>query len=140
MKISKKLVQFEKNSTAIIVAGTLEADFYLAFKGEINKKATFAVKKSHYSDKENFGRRGNVVFESGDKAGIMKKFLHQEFVKNFKVNLKSVTAAKSAYLFAPDSVVGDLKKVLPQKWGKALKTIKGNFGKQHVFELLEKIK
>lgn len=139
MKIKRELPQFDKNLTAIIVAGTMDADFYLADKGEINKVATFAVKKSHYSDRESFGRRGSMVFESGDKAGIMKKFLHQEFLKAFKANLGSVSNAKTAYLFAPDNVISDLKKVMPKKWEKNLKMYKGNYGKQHIFELLEKI-
>ncbi len=139
MKIPKNLPQFEKNSTAIIVTGNLNADFYLAKDGEINKVADFAVEKTKFSDREQTGKYGNVFFQSGDKAGVMKNFLQKESFTAFKNNLKNVSSAKVVYLFAPGTIMPELQKMLPKKWEKTLKTYNGNFGKLHLTDLLKKI-
>jgi len=139
MKIKRELPQFEKNSAAIIVAGNLNADFYLANKGEINKVASFIVEKSKFSDREQTGKYGNVFFQSGDKTAAMKKFLQKEAFTALKTKLNTVSGAKNVYLFAPGTIMPELQKLLPKKWEKTLKMFNGNFGKLHPFELIEKL-
>ncbi len=140
MKISKDLPQFVK-PTMLVVAGLFEADYYLANNGEIEKISTFAIEKSHYSDRENFGRRGSMVFESGDKKGIMKKFFNQEFLKQFKDHFKTACLGnkiQKVYLFAPDSVISQLKKAISVQCKEPITLIQGNFCKEHPFKLIEK--
>jgi hypothetical protein len=139
MKIPKNLPQFEKNSGAIIVAGNLNADFYLAKDGEINKVSGFVVEKSKFSDREQAGKYGSVFFQSGDKAAAMKNFLQKESFIAFKSNLKNVSSAKVVYLFAPGTIMSELQKLLPKKWEKTLKTYNGNFAKLSLVNLLKKI-
>lgn len=145
MKITKTLPQFVRSVALFIVTGTEEADFYLAHDGNLDKVASFTAPKEHYSDRENFGRRGSVVFESGDKASQRKKTIRRDFLQGIKNNLqiiiKSNTDITAVYLLTPAEVKRDLAAILPAKLKiKVKKVILGNFHKEHPFVWLEKIR
>lgn len=145
MKISKTLPQFAKDAALFIVTGTEEADFYLAHDGDLKKIASFVVPKIHYSDREDFGRKGSVVFESGDKASQRKKMIRREFLQgvadNFKKIAGSAAGITAVYVLAPAEVKKEVAAALPAKLKPKLKKIiSGNFHKQHPFKWLKKIR
>ena len=145
MKITKTLPQFAKETALLIVTGTEEADFYLARDGSLDKVAAFKVAKSHYSDREDFGRQGSVVFESGDKFSQRKKMFRRDFLQGVKDNLKHIASGHAdisvVYLLTPAEVKKDLTAALPTKFkSKVKKVISGNFHKEHPFVWLEKIR
>jgi len=141
MKISRELPQFSKPAM-LVVAGLFQADYYLASNGEIERVSTFVIEKDHYSDRESFGHRGSIAFESGDKEGKMKKFFNQEFVRQFRDHFKTACMGnkiQKVYLFAPDSVMTQLKKSISGQTRAPLQAMEGNFSKEHPFKLLEKL-
>lgn len=144
MKLSQTLPQFAKDTALFVVTGTEEADFYLAHDGDLKKVASFMVPKPHYSDREDFGRKGSVVFESGDKASQLKKAIRREFLQGVKDNLKKIAGSAAGitavYVLAPSEVKKEVVAVLPAKLKPKLKKIiSGNFHKEHPFEWLKKI-
>ena len=145
MKITKTLPQFAKETALLIVTGTEEADFYLAREGVLDKVAAFKVEKFHYSDREDFGRKGSVVFESGDKFSQRKKMIRRDFLQGVKDNLKHIAGdnagISTVYVLTPAEVKKDLAAALPPKLAaKVKKVISGNFHKEHPFVWLEKIR
>lgn len=143
MQISDKLPQFIDDSALLLVAGSQEADFYLAKNGEILAIGSVVLEKNHYSDREDFGRRGSIVFESGSKSEKVKTAKRSDFLKLFKEYVKGLSTeqkVKKVYLYAPAENMADLKKALPAAFQKKLLGVfEGNFHKEKPFDILKKI-
>lgn len=145
MKISQTLPQFVKEIALFIVTGSKEADFYVAQDGEINKVDSFLIEKPEYSDREDFGRGGGSgrVFETGAKIEHMKKNMEKEFLAALKQKVQVLTNAHTftqVYLFAAHTVLKEAEAELPTAIKSKIKrTFPGNYHKEHVFKLLEKI-
>ena len=144
MQIKKGLIQFSVHRGLFIVTGTVEADFYQAHQGEINKLTSFAVEKPQYSDREGYGQRGGgLVYESGSKVEVIKKTMHQEFIKQLKGTLQELAKEKwdHVYVFCPATAHKEIEAALPADLKKKLVRVwPGNYHKEHLFKLLEKIK
>ncbi len=143
MQISDKLPQFIDDSALLLVTGSQEADIYLAKNAEILAIGSVVLEKSHYSDREDFGRRGSIVFESDAKSEKIKTAKRTDFLKLFKDYVKDLSVeqkVKKVYLYAPAENLADLKKSLPVALQKKLKGVfEGNFHKEKPFDLLKKI-
>lgn len=143
MKIPAQLPQFVDENTLFVVSGIQAADFYLAFKGELESVGNIALEKVHYSDRENFGRRGSLVFGSGDRVGQLKKDKRKDFlnlIEDFTKKLAVEHKIDSIYLFAPAGIIKDIQKSLPAGWVKKIKEIfEGNFHKEKPLVILKKL-
>lgn len=145
MKISQKLPQFEKEKALIIVASQMEADFYVAFGGEIAKTTSFKITKPRYSDREGFVARasGGKAVSGGPSYSIDKEKIRIDFLKAFREKIKPFSQDKKigrVYLFAESYVVNEIQKFLPAGLKSKIKTvIRGNYSKNHPFDLLEVI-
>ncbi len=143
MFISSKLPQFMDEMALLLVTSTQEADFYLAGNAEINNVFHFKLEKTKYSDREDLIKRGTMVFESGAKFEKLRKLERDNFIREFKNDVKQFLVEQkvnSVYLFAPKELLKDLKKTLPAIIQKKLKgSYEGNFQKEKPFDLLKKI-
>ena len=143
MKISQKFPQFEKEKALIIVAGRLETDFHIAFGGEITKVASFKITKPRYSDREGFVARasGGKAVSGGPSYSIDKEKINSDFLKVFKEKIKPFSQNKKngrVYLFAESHVVNEIQKFLPVNLKNKIKeVVRGNYSKNHLFDLLE---
>ncbi|MFA6424116.1 MAG: hypothetical protein WCV83_02255 [Candidatus Magasanikbacteria bacterium] len=144
MKISAQLHQFINESALLVVSGTQAANFYIASEGEIAQAGQVTLLKSHYSDRENFGRRGSLVFESGSKIEKMKRSKHSDFlvlVKDFVKQISGEQKFSAVYLFAPTEIMLDIKKTLPAVLVKKIKCVYlGNLHKEKPMDILKKLK
>jgi len=143
MNIPQTLPQFLDTPTLFIVTGDRAGEFYVALDGVMERTHVFKVDKPHYSDRENFGRRGSMVFEAGSKVDAQKKTYHVEFLKKFTTELNAATKAqtfKKVYLFAPADVLKELKKIVTSKKLTVTKAIAGNFQKESFAKLIGRLK
>lgn len=142
MKIPQQFVHLNQGPTLLVVAGTQEADFYLAESGTIRKVVSFKVEREHYSDREDYARRGSFVFESGSKFERDRENRQRTFLKEFKEKLREAVSGKkleTVYLFVPDQVAPALEKTLPTPLRKKIRAVyKGNFHRTPMLKLLEK--
>lgn len=140
MKITNKLPQFE-NPTLFIVVGLKEAEFFFAHKGEIKKVEQFRIERPDYSDREDYDRRGTIIFESGAKFEKMQKEQRKNLLIQCKMQVENLVDRFSIvelYLFAPIIIMNDLKNILPKNI-KIGGTITGNFQKVEMFSLIKKM-
>ena len=138
MRIPQTYTSFQKTTALVIVTDEHEAIFYSLHDGEITRKTSCRVDQPKYSDREDFGRRGSLVYESGARFESKKRLIKQDFLKAFKAAAQSVAAgAEKIFLFCPDDLVTLLQKILLASIGsKTSRVIKGNFYKKKPLELL----
>ena len=120
----------------LLVSGDFEADFHLASNGEIDKVDSFLIERRNPEIAVGF-----VAAESGN-IKTLKKFRHDEFIREFKKHLSEVvlkSGVGETHLFAPSEMKNEIVKILPASIRKSLKVYEGNFHKEHPFKLLEKI-
>lgn len=143
MIISSKLPQFIDEVALFLVASTQEVDFYLASNAEINNVFHFKIEKTKHSDRDDLTKRGQIVFESAAKFEKLRKLERDNFVREFKVDVKEFLSEQKVnkiYLFAPKELLKELKKSLPATAIKKLKgNYEGNFQKEKPFDILKKI-
>lgn len=144
MKLPQKFPQFEDEKALIVVAGQMEADFYLLFNGEINKISSFKVEKPRYSDREGFvvRRAGGITIGGGPSYNVSKEKIKIEFSKEFKKAIKPLLSDKKIsriYLFAESYVVNEIKDLLSSFSGQLKLIGRGNYLKTKPLDLLEKI-
>jgi protein required for attachment to host cells len=143
MKISSKLPQFDKGAALIAVAGTQEADFYLAENGLMNKVAHYKLIKTKYSDREDFGRRGSMVYESGARFESERIQVRKNFAVGFIDELKETieeNKISDIYLLAPSTILDDLIAQLSGNLKKKIKkTYPGNYHKKPMLDIIKKI-
>jgi len=144
MKISSKLPQFERETALIAVAGTQEADFYVASNGVLNKVFHYKLEKTKYSDREDFAARGSIVFESGAKFENKKLMDRKNFILGFCSQVKTLATEKditTIYLLAPSTILLDLEAGLGVSLKKKVKAhYLGNFHKKPISGVLQKLK
>jgi len=144
VRISSKFQQFTGKKVLIIVAGSQEADFYIAGDGEIEKVRSFVVRKPRYSDREGFSVRsaGRKIIGSGSANKAQSKKLAQDVAREFEQSLKALARRSfdMVYLCAPADVISVAREHMQRSLSDKLKkTVRGNFFKQHPFEILEKL-
>ena len=144
MKIPEKLPQFINENALLLVSGTQAADFYIASEGAVTKVGGVKLPKTHYSDRETFGRRGSNVFSSGSIVEKTKKANHVNFlnlVKDFVKQLAGEQKLNTVCLFAPAEIMKDIKKILPATLSKKVKlAVEANLHKEKVVDILAQMK
>ena len=146
MQIPQDLPQFKEQKTLIIVSGTHEARYMLAHQGNIEDIDQFKKEKITYSDREGhflkraFGR----VFGSGSVYEQPKERELIEFAEEFEKHTKKVissTDPDSVILASPDYAENIiLGKMSNDSKDKILLTLKGNYYKMSIPDILERIK
>lgn len=137
MKIPRRLPQFNDNPTMFMVASDHGAVFYLAFQGEIKKVDSFKVAKPQYSDREDFARRGSIIFESGALFEKEKKLILAGFETELKQRLPTLLEryrCKQIWIFSPPQL---LKKIIshisPTPRRQVVKKISPNVTSEEIF-------
>lgn len=146
MKISNTLPQFKDKNALIITAGLHTADFYIAKNGQIEQTGEFKLLYPHYSDKEGFFERAGQgrIYESGSVLETDKQEFRHRFLKELDRMIDDTIVRKEitdVYIFAPDFVTWELKKMLPKKDKRQIRYFfNGNFIHMHPFYYLRRIK
>ncbi len=143
MKIPNALLQFATHRSLFVVTGTQEADFYVAYQGEIQKVKTFVLEKPTYSDREYVGRRsGGAAYESGSIAQAIKRSMQRDFITHLSDALKELQreSFEHVYVFCPATVHNDVEGAIPATLRKKVVRVwKGNYHKQTPIDLIKKI-
>ena len=139
MKISSNLPQFESEKVLLVVTGRLEADFFRAGNGEVEKIAGFRVEKPQYSNREgHFKTRGR-----GATLASKEKIL-QDFRREFRKHVRSILAdglPDRIYVCTPSYLKNEVVALLPKRAAaRVKKLVSGNLYGRHPFEILEKIR
>jgi len=143
MKISRELPQFNDVETYIVVAGFQEAEFYRAFKGDIEKIYEFYIPAPKYSDREGFFEiSGREFYGSGSVYEAKKQKIRDEFCQDFVREIKrlKLSSEKAVFIFAPKyflSFIGNEIRGLRKNLKYAFP---GNYFRKHPFFLIQKIK
>lgn len=146
MYISKNLDQFENLRVLIIVLSSKDAKFYIASNSIIDELEVFQLKEPEYS--KDWTVRGGSSKKKGSSInssyGSRKKSLLTDFLHEFSEHLSSVISKNvisQAFIFCPSYMDRRVRNVLPETFKKNLvKIYRGNYVKQHPFDLLEMIK
>jgi hypothetical protein len=146
MKITKNLPHFS-NPTLVLVSGKQEAFLYFAYKDKITKKDNVKVKNVKFSDHEDFyisrGKESEML-----RLGYTNEYddtlLREEMFKELN---KAIDEFSDDYkfeqiiIFCPQYIIKEFIDSLPKKYSdKITKKVRGNYTKQHIFELLELLK
>lgn len=143
MRIPKTLVQFENHRALFVVTGAIEAEFYVAYQGEMSLVKSFTIPKPVYSDREDRSRGNGRSYENGGKFEIIKNSMATDFAKELKKTFKELTQEKFdlLYVFCPAKVHNVVETALPAPLKKKLVRVwKGNYQHEKPSGLLEKIK
>ncbi|MDD3778366.1 MAG: hypothetical protein ACOX0H_01990 [Patescibacteria group bacterium] len=147
MEISKELPSFEKKKALIIVTGKQSAKLFVVNNGELNLLQEFDIPtpSSEYTDNEgHFKSRGEGGYiASGSVREPKKEYLFDKFSSKLTevvVDQDSLEKIQEIYLFTPEYMKNELKDSFPNIiQEKIVMEFYGNFGDQHVFELLKMI-
>jgi len=142
MKIPRELPQF-RNKALIIVAGNLEAEFYLCFEGVINSIDSFKIPMPKYAKEGGyFMTRGTgKVFRTGAVYEKSEQIRHR-----FKIRFKEAVKKNNfedfseIYVFTPSGIKKDIEESLSLFKGKIQHIFAGDYTHGHQFDLLKKIK
>jgi len=145
MKISSELPQFEDQKSLLIVASRQDARFFIAHDGEIVKKGEIHIRTPRFSDESGkYAKRGGRGRFSGitQARASLKKNAEEELLNELveKAGIIFDDDIEKIYLFASPYVVNDIPKKMNKDMKNAIvKSIKGNYTKEHPFELLRMI-
>ncbi|MDZ7612034.1 MAG: hypothetical protein U5L10_04685 [Candidatus Moranbacteria bacterium] len=147
MQISKDLPQFNIKEALIIVSAKHGLELYRAYQGSVEKLESFEVENPRYSDKEGFfmSRGKNVgTIRAGTVGEIKDGDIKRDFFQKLKDFLKNhreqLEGCSEIYLFAPDTLITELKEEMPENIQKKIfMEFAANYHKSHPFKVLEKI-
>lgn len=149
MDIQKQLPHFYDENVLLVVTGSVEYKIFQAGDGKINEIAEFNSKSDMAFDEEKVESTrsgGGQVFGVGaaDKSNQMHKELEGNFTHHLKAQLTRLAAGQTfdkLFLFCPPQVLASVEDIVPADLKKSLVlAVKGNYTKQHPFDLLTFIK
>jgi len=141
MKISKNLLQFNRQKALIIVSGRTAVRFLYAHQGEIKELDRFRFPRRLYTDREGFFKtkvRGLGTMYSGSVLESKKAQQEKKLLKKITDKVKSYNKKLNItgiYLFAPDYMKGQAREAVPRYLQKKIRgCLYGNYLKSKLLK------
>lgn len=144
MRLPQSLPSYKNNPTLIVAAGREEARILFVLNGELVELFHERAEHVRYSDSEVRTRNSGIIHGGTTKdRSRMEKEVTAAFYKNLLNKIRAVIKEKkprAIHLFAPAETRKQLRTALaPLMNGATLRTLIGNYLKEHPLELVRMI-
>lgn len=144
MRLPQSLPPYKDDPTLIVAVGREEARIFFVLNGELTELLHERAEHIRYSDSEVRTRNSGTMHggTTSDRSRIEKETT-AAFYKNLLIKLRGIIQTKkprAIHLFAPAETRKQLRDALaPMVGGATLRTLIGNYLKEHPLELVRMI-